>query len=52
MDKNFNLRSSANKIESPGNREFSITSEFTPTGDQPQAIRELGEGLRRTLESY
>ena len=27
--------------------EFKITSEFTPTGDQPQAIGELSEGIRR-----
>jgi excinuclease ABC subunit B len=27
--------------------EFRITSEYTPTGDQPQAIKELAEGLRR-----
>ncbi len=27
--------------------EFRITSEFTPTGDQPQAIRELAGGLQR-----
>ncbi len=27
--------------------EFRITSEFRPTGDQPQAIRELTEGIRR-----
>ncbi len=26
---------------------FRITSAFQPTGDQPRAIRELGEGLRR-----
>ncbi len=26
---------------------FTITSDFEPTGDQPQAIRELSEGLRR-----
>jgi excinuclease ABC subunit B len=27
--------------------EFKITSEFTPTGDQPQAIEELAAGIRR-----
>ncbi len=27
--------------------EFKITSEFTPTGDQPQAIGELAAGIRR-----
>ena len=27
--------------------EFRLTSEFTPTGDQPEAIRQLTEGLRR-----
>ena len=27
--------------------EFKITSEFTPTGDQPQAIAELAAGVRR-----
>jgi excinuclease ABC subunit B len=27
--------------------EFKLTSEFTPTGDQPQAIEELAAGLRR-----
>ena len=27
--------------------DFKITSEFTPTGDQPQAIKELEEGLQR-----
>jgi excinuclease ABC subunit B len=27
--------------------EFRITSEYTPTGDQPQAIQELCDGLRR-----
>ena len=27
--------------------EFSISSDFTPTGDQPEAIRELTEGLNR-----
>ncbi len=27
--------------------EFKITSEFTPTGDQPQAIEELVAGIRR-----
>ncbi len=27
--------------------DFKITSEFTPTGDQPQAIEELAAGLRR-----
>jgi len=27
--------------------DFKITSEFTPTGDQPQAIEELAEGIRR-----
>ncbi len=27
--------------------EFKITSEFTPTGDQPQAIVELAAGIRR-----
>ena len=27
--------------------EFKITSEFTPTGDQPQAIKELAAGIRR-----
>jgi excinuclease ABC subunit B len=27
--------------------EFKITSEFTPTGDQPQAIAELASGVRR-----
>lgn len=27
--------------------EFKITSEFKPTGDQPEAIRELSEGIER-----
>ena len=27
--------------------EFKLTSEFKPTGDQPQAIRELIEGIQR-----
>jgi excinuclease ABC subunit B len=27
--------------------EFKITSEFTPTGDQPQAIEELAAGVRQ-----
>ncbi|MCK5463378.1 MAG: DEAD/DEAH box helicase family protein, partial [Bacteroidales bacterium] len=27
--------------------DFKITSEFTPTGDQPQAIEELATGIRR-----
>ncbi len=27
--------------------DFELTSEFTPTGDQPQAIQELADGLRR-----
>jgi excinuclease ABC subunit B len=27
--------------------DFKITSEFTPTGDQPQAIEELAAGIRR-----
>ena len=27
--------------------DFKITSEFTPTGDQPQAIEELDAGIRR-----
>jgi len=47
MDGNFKLRSSDNKIESPAVKDFNITSEFTPTGDQPQAILELIEGLDR-----
>ncbi|MFC2112049.1 excinuclease ABC subunit UvrB [Bacteroidota bacterium] len=34
-------------MESSGGADFNITSEFTPTGDQPQAIKELGEGLIR-----
>jgi len=28
-------------------KEFKLNSEFTPTGDQPEAIRELSEGLTR-----
>jgi len=47
MDRNFKLRRSDNKIESPAVKDFNITSEFTPTGDQPQAIQELIEGLDR-----
>jgi excinuclease ABC subunit B len=47
MDQNFKLRSSNYNIEKPGTREFRITSEFTPTGDQPQAIQELSEGIER-----
>ncbi|MBN1199637.1 MAG: DEAD/DEAH box helicase family protein, partial [Bacteroidales bacterium] len=31
--------------------EFNLTSEFRPTGDQPEAIRQLVEGLRRGDES-
>ncbi|MDE6105569.1 MAG: DEAD/DEAH box helicase family protein, partial [Bacteroidales bacterium] len=27
--------------------DFKLTSAFRPTGDQPQAIAELSEGLRR-----
>ncbi|HCA83800.1 MAG TPA: excinuclease ABC subunit B, partial [Flavobacteriales bacterium] len=27
--------------------EFKIISDFYPTGDQPEAIRQLSEGLRR-----
>ena len=30
-----------------GGRKFELVSEFTPAGDQPQAIAELVEGLRR-----
>jgi len=47
MHRNFKLRRSDNKIESPAVKDFNITSEFTPTGDQPQAIQELIEGLDR-----
>jgi excinuclease ABC subunit B len=46
-DPNFKLRRSDNKIESSAGLDFNITSEFTPTGDQPQAIIELFEGLKR-----
>jgi len=28
--------------------DFNITSEFSPTGDQPEAIRQLAEGLRQS----
>ncbi len=28
--------------------DFNITSEFSPTGDQPAAIRQLAEGLRQS----
>ncbi len=28
-------------------KEFKITSEYSPTGDQPEAIRQLVEGIRR-----
>ena len=28
-------------------KEFKITSEYSPTGDQPQAIKQLVEGLKR-----
>jgi len=31
--------------------EFNLTSEFQPTGDQPEAIRQLVEGLQRNDES-
>jgi excinuclease UvrABC helicase subunit UvrB len=27
--------------------DFKLTADFTPTGDQPEAIRQLVEGLRR-----
>ena len=27
--------------------DFKLTSKYRPTGDQPQAIRELTEGLQR-----
>lgn len=27
--------------------EFKLTSEYTPTGDQPEAIKQLVEGLER-----
>ena len=27
--------------------DFKLTSEFKPTGDQPEAIRQLVEGIRR-----
>ena len=47
MDRNFKLRSSNYHIQKPGGTDFNITSDFTPTGDQPQAIRELSVGLER-----
>ncbi len=31
--------------------EFKITSDFSPTGDQPEAIKQLAEGLRRGDEA-
>ena len=31
--------------------EFKLTSQYKPTGDQPEAIRELTEGLLRGDES-
>jgi excinuclease ABC subunit B len=31
----------------PGDRRFEMVSDFSPAGDQPQAIAQLSEGLRR-----
>ncbi len=30
--------------------EFSITADFQPTGDQPEAIRQLAEGIRKEVQ--
>ena len=34
-----------NEINNTGNNQFEIISNFLPSGDQPQAINELLEGL-------
>jgi excinuclease ABC subunit B len=31
--------------------DFKITSDFVPTGDQPQAIRQLAEGIRNDIRA-
>src|SRR5690606_25895390 len=36
-----------NKQTPPGKSPFKLVSEFTPTGDQPEAIRQLSEGVAR-----
>lgn len=35
------------KFDNQFNMDFKITSKFSPTGDQPEAIRELTDGIRR-----
>ncbi len=35
------------EVKNTNPKKFRITSEFSPTGDQPQAIQELSEGLMR-----
>ncbi len=47
MDEDYRLRSKDYKLQNPSRLDFQITSDFTPTGDQPQAIQELEDGLKR-----
>ncbi len=47
MDEDYRLRRKDYELQNKGLTDFRITSEFTPTGDQPQAIKELIEGLNR-----
>jgi excinuclease ABC subunit B len=47
MDEDYRLRRKDYQLQGNGRKDFQIISEFTPTGDQPQAIRELVDGLNR-----
>jgi excinuclease ABC subunit B len=47
MEEDFRLRRKDYQLQGTGRKDFQIISEFTPTGDQPQAIRELVDGLNR-----